>query len=120
MIKFLKGNQSRIWESKFSLAVVALSILVNFSMWILFYFKVEPSRYPIPLHYNIYTGIDTIDFWYKILVIPSFGLFLLVVNFFIGLFFLDKERFVSYILFVSGLFIQMILFVSMAVLTWEL
>jgi len=109
-----------IWQSKLSLVIIALSILTNFAIWILFYFKVEPSVYPIPLHFNVYTGIDIVDYWYKIFVIPGFGLFLMLVNSIVGLALYRREKFIAYILFIGNLFVQVILLVASIALTQKI
>jgi hypothetical protein len=110
-------KKHEIWESRYSLIVLGVSIITNLGIWLLLYFRVEPSEYPIPLHYNIYTGIDAIDYWYKIFIIPGFGLGAIIINLIIGLFFNNKEKFVSYILYTAALIIQVLLLVSSYFLT---
>lgn len=106
-----------IWGSKYSLIVLGVSVIVNLSIWLLLYIRVEPSEYPIPLHYNIYTGIDAIDYWYKIFIIPAFGLGTILINLIIGLFFNNKEKFVSYILYTAALIIQILILAGSYFLT---
>ena len=109
-----------IWKSKLTLVMIALGILTNFSIWILFYFKVEPNVYPIPLHFNIYTGIDVVDYWYKVFVIPGFGLFLLLVNSIVGAALYKREKFIAYLLLIGNLCVQIILLVAGIVLTQKI
>ncbi len=115
LIERIKKNE--IWESKFSLIVLGMAILSNMAIWLILYFRVEPSDYPIPLHYNIYTGIDAIDYWYKIFIIPGFGILVIFINILIGIFFNNKEKFISYIMYTAALIIQIMLIVSSIVLT---
>jgi len=115
LLKKIKNHE--IWESKFSLLIIGLAIVVNIAIWIILYFKIEPSSYPIPLHYNIYTGIDAIDYWYKIFIIPGFGITVILINVIIGLFFNLKEKIISYIMYTAAMIIQIILLASSIILT---
>lgn len=116
--KFLQRIiKHEVWESKYSLIVIGLAVLSNMAIWLILYFRVEPSDYPIPLHYNIYTGIDAIDYWYKIFIIPGLGILAIIINMLIGLFYNNKEKFISYIMYTAALLIQLVLLVSSIVLT---
>lgn len=82
--------------------------------------QIKPGVYPIPLHYNIYSGIDIIDLWYKVFIIPAFGLFLLLVNFTISLTLYRREKFISYLLNVSNIMIQLLLLAASIVMIQEI
>ena len=68
------------FRNKFSVIVFLISLTLNLALWLILYFKIRPSDYPIPLHYSIYFGIDTIDYWYKVFIIPGIGVMLLMLN----------------------------------------
>ena len=118
LIERIKKHE--IWESKYSLIVLGLAIISNLSIWLILYYRIEPSEYPIPLHYNVYTGIDAVDYWYKIFIIPAFGLLSIIINSLIGLYFNLREKLISYLMYTSALLIQLMLIVSSIILTQEL
>ncbi len=115
-----KVKQVNIWHDKFVLVFTVLSVLANFAIWMILALRIKPSVYPIPLHYNIYGGIDTIDLWYKVFVVPGFGLFLLLVNFVASLLFYRREKFVTHLLTVSNFVVQVLLLVASVVITQEI
>jgi hypothetical protein len=118
--KLFKRKYSDLWNNKYCLVIISLAIILNIAIWVFFYYRIQPSNYPIPLHYNIYTGIDAIDYWYKIFIIPSFGLFSIIINILIGLYFFEENRYITYIMITSTFLIQIILFIAGIVLTIEL
>jgi hypothetical protein len=93
----------KIWQSltlkdPFVIGVCFFAFFVDILSSFVLWFFVPNASSPIPLHYNIYFGVDYIDFGYKAYAIPMFGVFVLVVNFlFIYLFYL-KEKLLSYFL----------------------
>lgn len=86
------------------------SIFLNLIIWILLYLKIKPShQYPIPLHFNIYFGVDVIDYWQKIFIIPGLGLLFSLVNFFLGFLTYRLEKIVAYFLNSASLLLQLLL-----------
>ena len=111
-----KVKQINLWRDKPLLALISGGVLANFSVWLVLALKVKPSVYPIPLHYNIYNGIDVIDLWYKVFVIPAFGLFLLVVNLIISSLFYRRHHFIAYLIMINNLFVQVLLIVACVII----
>lgn len=98
------------------LSVIAI-LLINFATWMNL-FRIKKADGLIPLHYNIYFGIDYMGEWYKIFTLPIIGLIIFSVNLFISIFVYFKDKFISYILLVSAILIQIILFLSSLAVVW--
>ena len=67
----------------------------------------------IPLHYNIYFGIDRFGPWYQVLVLPVIGFVLLIINTIFQAVFYHRERVLSHFFAVTNILAQVALFVSM-------
>ncbi len=101
-----------IFKDKFFRIVFSLSILLNLILWIVLYLIFWPFRETkdiLPLHYNIYFGIDFVGDWYKIFVVPAAGIFFVIINFLVADIVYLRDKVVSYFLVGAGLFIQIIL-----------
>ena len=61
-------------------------------------FNVYSNRELIPLHYDIFFGIDRIGEPYKALFYPGLAAALLVLNFAFGLFLMHRDKYLSYYL----------------------
>lgn len=97
--------------------LMILSLLVNFSIFILFLVKIG-FRQNIPLHYNVYFSIDLMGDWYQLLVIPFFGLLVILINQSIVTFIYLKERMLAYFLTGSTLAIQILLLLASLAIIW--
>lgn len=106
----IKNNP--FWKSKFNIFAFLNSLLLNLCIWIILYIKLKPSDYPIPLHFNVYFGIDVIDKWSYAFVIPGLGLFLSLLNFFISYLVFKRAKFLSYFLNINSNFVQILLFLG--------
>ncbi len=102
--------------------VVFISLLVvlflNIFMWVFFVMKIQPTDAPIPLHYNIYFGVDYIDMWYKVYVLPLFGILVGLINCFFIYWFYLKEKLLSYFLAVNTVFVHIFLFMGTYLIIW--
>lgn len=97
------------FQSKPNLFLFFTALLFNIGLWILLYLNIKPSQYPIPLHFNIYFGIDAIDKWYYLFLIPGLGLFFSLINFFLGLVTFRQEKIIAYFLNSASLLLQILL-----------
>lgn len=97
------------FKNKFCVIMLFNSLLLNFALWMLLYFKIKPSNFPIPLHYSIYFGIDNIDYWYKVFLVPGLGIAFLVLNFLLAIWFFNKEKFLAHFLGINNFLVQLIL-----------
>ena len=93
------------------------SLIINASIWINL-LRIKKVDEMIPLHYNVYFGIDYIGDWHKIFIIPIMGIIVLIVNFLLALLIYYKDKFISYILLFVVSFIQVILFLASLSVVW--
>jgi len=101
------------FRSSIVLWLLALSFVVNIANWISLKIFIQPVDFPIILHYNVYFGVDVLDSWQKVYLVPIIGFFLFLINTFLGLYFYQqKERIASYILAIANLMIQLSLLVA--------
>ncbi len=70
----------------------------------------------LPLHYNIYFGVDSFGPWYNVFVLPILGLvFILLNNYFQTLFF-KREKFLTLLFAYTTVVIEAVLLVGMALI----
>lgn len=113
--KFYKIFTSLIFKDRFFQIVFSLSLLINLALWVFLYFKFYPLKDAgdlLPLHYNIYFGIDFVGKWYKIFVMPLLGIFFILVNFILADIIYLRDRIVSYFLLGASAFIQILLLLA--------
>jgi len=70
----------------------------------------------IPLHYNVYMGIDESGPWQRVFVLPAIGLVLLVVNSILQVVFYKREKVLSTFFAVATVATEAILLVSMVLI----
>ena len=92
--------------------VLLTNVLLNIVIWLFLVFRLEPSEYPVPLHFNIYFGIDVIDKWSQAFTIPGIGLIIIFINLVLAYLVFPKEKFIAQFLLSSSLFVQIILFLA--------
>lgn len=93
------------------------SFLLNVSIWLVLAWASQRLPDLMPLHYNIYFGIDQIGSWYQIFAMPLYGLVVLAINFFLGFVLFRFEKMISYVLIGGAFAIQiLILMASISVL----
>ncbi len=93
--------------------LLAVSFLVDLANAVSLVIFVQPVDFPIILHYNVYFGVDVLDSFEKVYLMPLIGAFLFIVNTLLGLYFYQqKERIASYILAIANLMIQLSLLVA--------
>lgn len=64
--------------------VLALSLALNFTLFIFLYFSVKQSNLPATLHYNVYWGVDYFGETRQLLTLPLIGFLILVFNSILG------------------------------------
>ena len=114
LYNFAKFFESTYRDDRWVKITFIFSFIINIAIWISLWLKIRPLAYisefgDIPLHYNIYFGIDKIGPWYFTLVMPIIGLLVIIVNNALGYIFYHKEKVVSYFLIFTELLIQIIL-----------
>jgi hypothetical protein len=107
------GFTSLIFKDGFFQIVVGFSALINIGIWAFLYLEFSPfgnSEDVLPLHYNIYFGVDLVGAWSRIFVLPLVGAIFIVVNFLIADIIYLRDKVIGYFLAGTGLFIQILLF----------
>lgn len=94
------------------LVMTILFLLFHSATWIWLYSNILPQSDPIFLHYNTLFGVDLVGPWWKIIYVPLSGLFIFVINFFIGWYLFQKDHFSAYLLVGVATLCQLLLFIS--------
>ena len=104
----------KIVNDRYNLIMLANSIFFNLLIWIYLYIKIKPFVGHIPLHYNIYSGVDEIGDWRKIYIVPALGLGLIVINFVVYYFLIKNNsyKFIASFLTTFSFVVQIILAVA--------
>ena len=110
--ELLNITKNKFWRDKTSMFVLLTNVLLNIVIWLFLVFRLEPSEYPVPLHFNIYFGIDVIDKWSQAFIIPGIGLIVILINLVLAYLVFSKEKFVAQFLLSSSLFVQILLFLA--------
>ncbi|MEA2088888.1 MAG: hypothetical protein U9O55_03560 [Patescibacteria group bacterium] len=105
------------FKDKIIFANLIISIIINSIIWINL-LRIKKVGEMIPLHYNVYFGIDYIGDWHKIFIVPLIGIIILIINFLLALLIYYKDKFISYILVFTVLFVQIILFLASLSIVW--
>jgi len=103
------------FRSSIVLWLLALSFFVALANVISLAVFVKPVDFPIILHYNVFFGVDVLESWDKVFIMPLIGVFLFIVNTLLGVYFYRQgERIASYILAIANLMIQLCLLIACA------
>jgi hypothetical protein len=116
---FLKNFTGLTLRDRFFQIIFITAVGINLFIWILLYFTFYPLRAfgdLVPLHYNVYFGIDLVGRWYKIFTIPFVGFFFILINFILSCFFYLREKMIGYFLGVTVLFSQILLAIAAAMI----
>ncbi len=107
------------FRNKIFVVLILFSVLLNFGMWYVIAkpftnYILQNSANLIPLHYNVYFGIDFFGDLKFLYIIPGVGLLVLLVNSILGLVLYNKSKLLSYYLvlaiFILHLFLGWSLF----------
>ncbi len=67
----------------------------------------------IPLHYNVFFGVDKFGPWYSVFQLPAFGLMVLFFNIYLSIRFFEQELVLSKFFIFLALLIQIMLLAAM-------
>ncbi|MBI5254298.1 hypothetical protein HY932_00760 [Candidatus Falkowbacteria bacterium] len=109
-VQSIKTSAAR--KNKTILVINILSLVFNLASWLFLYFKfkqilADKSSDIVPLHYNIYLGIDLQDKWWKAFIMPFWGTIFFIFNYLLALSLFHKKSLVSYFLSAVNLFLQL-------------
>jgi len=116
LIETLKNSPAR--RNKFIILVNVLALIINFGLWFFLYWQLKkiiqanPEFTTIPLHYNVFFGIDQFGKWYFAFVLPLIGIIILIVNFVLAISIYSKKSLASYFLTIASFLVQLTLAVS--------
>ena len=109
----LKNNPARRDKRIYLPAII--SLVINLLLWGFLYFQfnkilnASPGTTTLPLHYNVFFGIDLYAKWYRIFVLPGIGLLILSFNFVIAQLIYSHKQILSYFLILTALICQLAL-----------
>lgn len=90
-----------------------LAAILNIGIWAILLINITPSTDLIVLHYTLYFGVDMIGKWRETLLIPVFGIFLILLNTLFAQFFFKKSHIISYFfLILIPIFQSLLLFAT--------
>jgi vacuolar-type H+-ATPase subunit I/STV1 len=114
-----KVNLKIIFGEKILLLFFLVGLLLNTFIWIFLFLSVKSRSEPIPLHYNIYFGIDLIGKIYKLFFLPFFGLLVIFINYVVSSIVYKREKILSYFLMSITVFTQAILVLAMILISYQ-
>ena len=88
---------------------------MNAFIWFFLYLNFSPLQTAgetLPLHYNIYFGIDFIGKWYEIFIMPTVGIFFIIINFILADIIYLRDKITSYFLAGAGVVVQVLLLLA--------
>lgn len=107
-----KNSRFYRWVTISSAVLVVLSFVLP--LWLIVP-NLGDERY-IPLHYNIYFGVDRFGPWYYIFVPPTLGALLLILNVIFEGVYVKREHVLSMFFAVSTIVVETILFGAMVLM----
>lgn len=79
-----KKKLAVFFSNKFLLINFLLAAFLNTASWFLLLWRIKPSSEPIPLHYNVYFGLDLIGPWQQAFWVSALGTIFLILNYFLA------------------------------------
>ncbi|MCC6638957.1 hypothetical protein IT409_00180 [Candidatus Falkowbacteria bacterium] len=109
---------ANFWHSHFRanrkmLALFSASSFFNLAALAFLIAKISPQRYlslsgTIPLHYNLYFGVDVFGPWWHAFSLPLFGVMVMIVNIVSAYYVYEQEKVLSYLLMVISCIVSII------------
>ncbi len=96
------------------LFLLGLGFVFNIISWLIIVTQIKPTSEVLPLHYNIFYGLDQVGKGYYIYGIPLVGLVILILNYILYRYAVNKEPFAAKTLIAVGLVAQV--FILFAIL----
>lgn len=112
---FLKIFTSLIFKDRFFQVVFGIAIIINIINLIVIFWKFPPPNNPeklLPLHYNIYFGIDFVGEWRTIFIIPAVGFFFTVINFILADIIYVRDKVIGYFLAGESIVVQVLMLLA--------
>lgn len=97
-------------KDRWVLIFLFLTLLFNATLWIYLPLAIPVTNQTIFLHYTVHFGVDLIDSWGNIFVLPFLGLFLAAVNFSLA-YLIYRQKILSWLLTGTAVLLQIILLI---------
>lgn len=81
---------------------------MNATLWMFLILRSVPVEDSIPVHYNIYFGIDLIGPWWYRFAFPAFGSVAILVNGVLSVLLYEREETAAYFFTVASVFVQLL------------
>lgn len=111
----MENDNRAFWKDKLVIIFFVVSGLILVGEWIIILFYI-PHNIDIALHYSVYIGIDTVGYWYELLIVPIIGSIVLAINFVLAKMVIQVNHFASFIFTLSTIFVETFLFISLIML----
>ena len=112
----LKNSPAR--RNKYILISSISALLINLALWFFLYIYLNrilasnPEVTSIPLHYNVFLGIDLVASWWQAFFLPLIGLAIIIVNTLLAFMVYSKKSLASYFLTTTSLLVHVTLAVA--------
>jgi hypothetical protein len=109
-VKAMKGSLKILITNRFFGIGVLVSLCMNGALWLYLSERILPQVQQIPLHYNIYFGIDLVGPWWYLFAFPVTALGVFLVNTTGVIYFFQRERAVSYFFLLTTVAVHALFF----------
>ena len=106
------GMEIRFRFKIFSLSL-AFAAVLNILLWLIIWFKFPPSDIPYAIRYSILSGADIFGTQNTLLVLPTLGSAMLIINGLLAFLLRKKEVFLSYVFLVMSVIVQLFLLIAL-------
>lgn len=117
--QFFKSFRELLRQNKFSRSTLVVSVFLFLCTLVLPIWRIVPiasEQQYVPLHYNVYFGVDRFGPWYAIFVLPILGLVFLIVNVVLQTHFALREKLLVRFFSASTVILELNLFVAMVLI----
>lgn len=110
---FSKIKHNYIWNNKFIFWGIFLNFILNMTYFGLIFFITRGKNTDIvPLHYNIYFGIDSFGSPVEFFMFPQVSFFIFLINSFLCYYYYKYSRMLSYFLLSTSIFASLFMILS--------
>ncbi len=99
------------WRDKKIFWALLAGLLINIFFWLALRSLISSLENPIPLHYNIYFGVDLLGDKQEIFKLSFIASLIFLINFVLSFIIYHKEKLLSYFFVFSGVLVQVMLFI---------
>ncbi len=117
--QFFKSFRELLAHGRFTRWTLIVSVILLIGTFVLPIWRILPlaKEQPfIPLHYNIYFGVDRFGPWAHAFVIPALGLIFLLISLIMQTHFFKKEKMLATFFAISTIFLELTFLVAMVLL----